>query len=343
MESSVKKYEPRNLKEVVGQEEAITGLRRYINNFKKIKKAALIYGPSGCGKTSCVYALANSFNFEIFEVNPSEFMTKDNVEKKLGNALKQRSLFFKGKIILIDELDALTKMDRGGLQAVTKLIEKISYPVIITMNDISNYKFRSLMRKCLMIEFKPLEAKVIFDFLRRVCEKEKIKYKESVLMELARRNYGDLRGALIDLEILCCGRKEVGSFDMLDYRERVRSMEDALRIIFKTRKMSIALSAFDNVRENDDEQFLWLEENIAREYSEAEDLAKAYDMLSKADVFRGRIRRWQYYRFLIYINTFLTAGIALAKEKKYKKISECKPTGKLLKLWWAKQKKKRKI
>src|SRR3989338_6163149 len=61
-------------------------------------------------------------------------------------------------------------------------------------------------------------------------------------------------------------------------------------------------------------------------------------MLSKADVFNIRIRRWQHYRFLVYINALITAGIAAAKNEKYKNLVEYKPTGRILKLWWAKQK-----
>ena len=61
-------------------------------------------------------------------------------------------------------------------------------------------------------------------------------------------------------------------------------------------------------------------------------------MLSKADVFKRRIKRWQYYRFLVYINALITAGIASAKKEKYRELVQYKPTGRILKLWWAKQK-----
>ena len=41
---------------------------------------------------------------------------------------------------------------------------------------------------------------------------------------------------------------------------------------------------------------------------------------------------------LIYINALITAGVAVSKKERYKAHVEYKPTGKLLKLWWAKQK-----
>ena len=41
---------------------------------------------------------------------------------------------------------------------------------------------------------------------------------------------------------------------------------------------------------------------------------------------------------MVYINALITAGIAVSKKEKYKTHVQYKPTGKLLKLWWAKQK-----
>ena len=97
------------------------------------------------------------------------------------------------------------------------------------------------------------------------------------------------------------------------------------------------------VAEDADEQILWLEENVPLEYDKPADVARAFDSLSKADVFRRRIRRWQHWRFLVYINALLTGGIALAKDEKYHKMVKYKPTGKILKLWWGKQKGLKKV
>ena len=121
-------------------------------------------------------------------------------------------------------------------------------------------------------------------------------------------------------------------------RNKTDTMINALFKIFKTTDPKVAITAFDTVDEKLDHQLLWLDENLPKEYTNPEDLAKAYDKLSKADVFNRRIRRWQHWRFLIYINALITAGVAVSKKEKYKKYVQYKPTGRLLKLWWAKQK-----
>src|SRR3989338_10761699 len=100
------KYAPKNAKEIIGQDDVIAKLKEFITNFKKSrKKALIIYGPTGCGKTSVAYAIANEVNCEILETNASDVRNKEQIESVVGSASKQMSLFYRSKIILIDEID----------------------------------------------------------------------------------------------------------------------------------------------------------------------------------------------------------------------------------------------
>jgi replication factor C large subunit len=80
---------------------------------------------------------------------------------------------------------------------------------------------------------------------------------------------------------------------------------------------------------------LWIDKNLPEEYTNPADLSRAYDFLSKADIFSRRITRWQHWRFMVYINALITAGVAVSKDKKYDKFVEYKPTGRILKIYWA--------
>jgi len=349
MQPLVHKHKPKTTKDVFGQDDVLAKLRSFILNFKKEKKnSALIYGSSGTGKTSSVYAIANEIGYEVVEVNASDFRNAEQINQKVGNAIKQQSLFAKGKIILVDEIDGLHgHEDRGGVQAIAKLIEDSSYPIILTATNPFDNKFSTLRSKSNLMEFKQLDYLSIFKILKRICEHEKIKYDEDVLKALSRRAGGDARAAINDLQTLAHEKRELTkeSLEELADRNKLENIMTALNKIFKTTDLKIAISAFDNVKEELDEQLLWIDENLPKEYTRPEDLAKAYEMLSKADVFSRRIRRWQHYRFLVYINALITAGIASAKKEKYRHLAEYKPTGRILKLWWAKQKaaKKREI
>ncbi len=342
MHTYTKKFTPEKLSDIIGQDKALKELKDFIVNFKKQrKKAALVYGVPGVGKTSSIYTIANELGLEILEVNASDFRNTEQINSKIGVAVGQQSLFFKSKVILVDEIDGLSgTKDRGGIQAIVKLFEKTAFPIVLTAINPWPHKFSTLRRKTNMIEFEPLDASSIYKILKKICDSEKIKYEDSVLKGLARRSGTDARAAINDLQTLTIETSELTkkSLEELYERNKVESIISALMKVFKTTDPKVALKAFENVEENMDEQKLWLDENLPKEYLKAEDLAKAYDKLSKSDVFNRRIRRWQHYRFLVYINDLLTAGIALSQDKTYNHRVQYKPTVKLLKIWWANQK-----
>ncbi len=341
MQPLTHKYTPKTAKEIFGQDENLSKLKNFIINFKREKKnSALLYGPSGTGKTCSIYAIANELGLEVIEVNASDFRNAEQINQKVGNAIKQQSLFAKGKVILVDEVDGLSgHRDRGGVQAITKLIEDSTYPIILTATNPFENKFSSLRSKANLIEFKQLDYLSIFSILKNISSHEKIKCEDEILKALSRRAGGDARAAINDLQTLTQNSELTKeSLEELSERNKTDNIMTALNKIFKTTDLKIAISAFDNVDEDLDEQLLWIDENLPKEYTKPEELAKAYEMLSKADVFSRRIRRWQHYRFLVYINALITAGIASAKKEKYKELVQYKPTGRILKLWWAKQK-----
>ena len=339
-QSWIIKYEPKTEKEIIGQDEALKQLDNFITSYKKQKKkAAFIYGPSGCGKTILAKVLARKHNLELIEVNASDYRTKEQIEERIGNAIKQQSLFSVGKLILIDEIDGLSGMkDRGALTTIADLMKDSKFPIICTATDPYDQKFSGFRAKTMLIECNTLDHNTIAIMLKFICDKEKIKYEELALKGLARRSGGDMRAAINDLQGLATnGSITQKQLEELSERLHMESMPNALIKVFKNSDPKVALSAFDNVSEDTDQQFLWISENLPKEY-EKKDLARAYDHVSRADVFRGRISRWQHWRFLTYINTFLTAGIATAKDAKSKGFVQYSPTMRLIKIWQANMK-----
>ena len=66
MQPYTHKYTAKSAKDILGQDEAIAKLKKFIVNFSNEKKnSALIYGSSGTGKTSSVYAIANELGNEV--------------------------------------------------------------------------------------------------------------------------------------------------------------------------------------------------------------------------------------------------------------------------------------
>ncbi|MBN1503085.1 replication factor C large subunit [Candidatus Woesearchaeota archaeon] len=342
MEPWVIKYRPRQLSDIQGQDSAVTRLKDFVLNFRKQKnKAALLYGPTGCGKTAAVYALANEFDYEVIEINASDARNKDAIEQKLGPAIRQQSLFSKGKIILVEEIDGIAgRKDRGGLQTVNRLMSITSFPIIFTANDPWDSKFSTLRRKSEMIEFRTLAYTSVRAVLRSICGNEQIKYNDMALTMLSRHAAGDLRGAITDLQTLAQYSRTLSkeAVDEISARRKTDSMINALMRVLKTTNPEIALKAYDNVEEDHEQIFLWLDENLPKEYSKTEDIAKAYENMSLADVYRGRIRRWQHWRFLVYIYNLLSAGVAISKIEKYHGFTKYARPKRIFKIWQANRK-----
>lgn len=332
------KHKPRKLNEIVGQREAKVYVLDFIKNFRKQKKKALLfYGPAGCGKTCFVYALTSELGFELVELNASDFRNKQQIHNIIGEAIAQQSLFSKSKLILVDELEGISgTKDRGGLQELMRLIETTSWPILLVTNDASQEKLRHLRSKVQLVKFKPLDKAEIFGLLQKICKKEKLSITKEAFEVLAGIARGDARAAINDLQTLAMG-KEITRKDVttLSLREKAESIHDALNLIFTTKQ---ALGAFDNVDADMGDIFLWLDENLPLAYKSSE-LPEAYDILSKADTLRGRIRRQQHWRFLVYIMALLSQGIALAKhtETVSKQNLVFKQPSRLLKIWIAKQ------
>ena len=338
--SWVKKYEPGDPSEILGQP-GLQDLEKFINNFKgQKKKALLLYGTPGCGKTSSVYTLANKYGLEVVEVNASEFRNSEQIKLKVGNALKQQSLFTKGKVILVDEVDGISgTKDRGGVGEVVTLIADASFPIILTANNPWHSKFSSLRRKCTLVQFETLDYSIVFEVLKKICEQEGVSFDEKALKTLARKADGDLRAGINDLQTLSQAEKKLDMAMVEDSSDRIRkeSMLKALVKVFKGSDVKVALEAFDHVDEDFDKWILWVTENLPLEYKGA-DLAEAYEWVSKADVFRGRIRRWQYWRFLVYVKQLLTAGVCVSKKEKQKGFVQYQQTQRLLAIWKANMK-----
>jgi replication factor C large subunit len=333
------KYLPKETKDLVGQDSAIKELKNYISNYMgQAKKAALIYGSSGSGKTSSVYAIANELELEIIEVNASDFRNSDQITSIIGSATKQLSLFAKGKIILVDEIDGLSgTKDRGGIQALTKTIESSSFPIILTATEPYNQKLSTLRSKCMLISYETLSYTAIFEKLSYIAKKEDIKFDETSLKSLARRAGGDMRAAINDLQTLTAhkGSFEKTDLDELSERMQTESVPSALVKILKTINTEIALHALDNINEDQDAVMLWIDENLPLEYNKPEELYNAYNYLSRADVFKRRIRRWQHWRFMVYINALVTAGVAVSKTSKNPEFIQYRQSMRPLRIWQA--------
>ena len=135
-------------------------------------------------------------------------------------------------------------------------------------------------------------------------------------MQFAQLCDGDVRSALIDLEVL--GELTESSLETLSQRSREENIFNTLKVIFKTTDIKNVLTALENSDKDSSELLLWLHENLAEEYTNISDLAQAYEALSKADLFSARTLRRQSMSLKKYESIGII-GVSLSKKTRYNK------------------------
>ncbi|MDD5700138.1 MAG: replication factor C large subunit [Candidatus Nanoarchaeia archaeon] len=333
-------YRPKKLSEIKGQEEAIDKMRNFLHNFGQGKKAIILYGPTGTGKTTLAYVVAAETDSEIFELNASDLRDRNRLNEVLKPAIEQKSLTNEKKIILVDEVDGISKDDFGGLSELMELVESTTWPMILTANDIWDKNFSQLRKQCEVIQFREIDYKTIKEVLNLILKKENKSLDTNILTGISIKAKGDMRAAINDLQI-ASGMED--PFKILENdRNKETDIFNALRLIFKDKPNDNTLRIFDSVNMPIDQIMLWIEENIPAEYK-GEELQKAYDALSMADVFKGRIYKQQYWRFLVYENILLSYGIAAAKEGVKRGFTNYRKPERILKIWMNNQRIAKKV
>ena len=330
MTTWTEKYRPICFVDINGQEEAVAKIKDFIKTFPLKKRAIILYGPPGTGKTTIAHVTANEKNLEMFELNASDLRNKPQLKETLKPAIEQQSLLKKGKILLIDEVDGINESDRGGIQEIIDLIDKSEHPIIITANDIWNKKFSPLRKECQMIELKELDYKIIKDILTNILRKEKKFIDNEILTKIALNSKGDVRAAINDLQTI--SELEKPSEILFSERNKETDIFNALKKVFKSKATKETLEIFDSVNMPIDEIILWIEKNIPKEY-QGKELNRAYELLSKVDIFKGRIYKQQYWRFLVYENIFLSYGISSSKKKANTSFTSYQRPSRILKIW----------
>jgi replication factor C large subunit len=315
------KHKPKSLSEVVGNEEAIQRLAGWVKSWNKgvpKRRAAFLYGPPGIGKTVAVEALANDLNMELVERNASDYRTEEAVQKFAGLASQSGTLFGKKRLILFDEVDGITgREDRGGVGAITQIAKAALVPIILIANNAYDQRLGSLRYYCEAIEFKKPAVGAVLKHLKRIIDREGIKADEAALKFIAQRSEGDVRSAVNDLQALAQGKTTLTYDDVswLAYRDRKEAIFNILRMIFYGKSVDQAKHAVDMADVDPDMLFEWIYENLPHHLRDPHDLANAMNSLATADLYRGRIVRTQNWVFTRYVIDFMTAGVAMAREK----------------------------
>ena len=157
----VEKYRPKSFAEIKGQTEAINKIKTFLLSFPNPKRACLLSGPPGIGKTTIALAAAKEVNAELFELNASDLRNKNKLKEILRPATEQKSLVKSKKIILVDEVDGISLVDRGGIQELLTIVELANQPMIIVANNAWDRRLTKLRSKCEHVKLKEIEERIM--------------------------------------------------------------------------------------------------------------------------------------------------------------------------------------
>lgn len=316
------KYRPKSLADYIGQKDAVSEFVSWVKTWEP-GSAVIFHGPPGVGKTSLVYAFAIQNGLDLIETNASDLRSSKELRETMRSSVSQKSLSNRGKIFLFDEIDGLSGYeDKGGVGEMIRIIGETRYPVVLIANDPYDKKLFELRKKVDLIQFKKLTVWDVMKKLQNIANSEKVFVNRDHVHEIAKKSGGDLRSAINDLEIIKGSIKSVSEdVKMIGLRNREVSIFDAVREVFKTDTARKAKDAIGGVKKDPEEIFWWIENNITNEYEDLEEIAAAYEMLSRADIFRQRIRSRQNWKFLAYMIDLMTAGVSVSKKAPYKKFT----------------------
>ena len=202
MKALYRRYRPKTLAEVIGQEQITSVLEKSLKNHK-ISHAYLFIGPRGTGKTSVARILAheiNGFKYEleddyldIIEIDAASNTGVDNIRD-----LRERAIIAptkgKFKVYIIDEVHMLSK---SAFNALLKTLEEPPEHVVFIMATTDAHKVPiTITSRSQVYAFKLANPSTMFDHLKDICKKEKIKITDDAIKIVVKRGGGSFRDSL---------------------------------------------------------------------------------------------------------------------------------------------------
>jgi replication factor C large subunit len=340
----VEKYRPKKAADVVGNDEARTAFVEWLKNKRRSKKAVLLYGPPGVGKTTLVNAAANDYGLKVIEMNASDTRSEKAINKiaKPATAFVGLDTFSsesKGNILFMDEVDGIAgNQDRGGVSAIIKIVEASRIPVIMAANDPDLQKLRPLKKVSALIRFHQVRIPLIILTLQKICQKELINAEFEALARIAQNSGGDVRSAINDLQGLAEPSKTLTVQDTLALSARNKdiNLEETLRKYFSAKSLLEAVILLSYSSVDYDDLLMAVGDNLPLRYTDPTTLALAYDYVSQADMYRGRIGTENWHLLRYFYNSLAEA--AAVSPRTYKPFTLISPPIRVITLFWTKGK-----
>ena len=272
-----------NINHILHREIQVEFIKNILYNFEKnkldltTKKGIYIYGVPGTGKTMFISKILKEMNYDIIKYDAGDIRNKSIIETISKHNMADKnimSLFHKKAkplAIVMDEIDGMNNGDKGGINALIKIIRpkktKKQKLEEVTMNPIiciGNYhvdkKMKELMKVCHLVELKtPTKAEMV-SLIDKIIPNIEETVKEEIILFIQ----GDLRKLQTIYDFYKNNNNELNYsilqniFHLKSYNEDTRkitkklinnhySLEDHLTIMNETDRTIVGLLWHENI------------------------------------------------------------------------------------------------
>ncbi len=229
----VEKYRPQTLDDIIGQEQIVGRLKRYVeeNSMPNI----MFTGSAGVGKTTSALALSKSLLGEYWqqnflELNASDARGIDTVRNEIKSFCKLKAIGAPFRIIFLDEVDNMTKDAQQALRREMEMYTKTS-SFILSCNYSSKI-IDPIQSRCAIFRFTPIKAIDIINRLKYIAQQEGLEVEQSALENIVYFTQGDMRKSINILQASTTTDNKVTDETVYDVISRAKP-RDVRKIINK--------------------------------------------------------------------------------------------------------------
>jgi DNA polymerase III delta prime subunit len=161
----------------------------------------LLYGPPGTGKTTTIINLINEYQrlkknkSLVIHLNASDERGIDIIRNQIYQFVKTKNLFEIGfKFVVLDEVDYMTKNAQQALKYLLQICGN-NVKFFLICNYISKIEL-SLQHEFVCIRFNQLPKTKIREFIREICDKEKLNISDQNIDTIQNLHKSDIRSMI---------------------------------------------------------------------------------------------------------------------------------------------------
>jgi len=294
------KYRPKNLLEMIGNEEAKESFVNWIGKWVKGTKPLLLVGPPGIGKTTMAILGSKLFNYDLISLNASDVRTKQRIQDVLNPVMGNTTVLGK-PMIFVDEVDGIHgRSDYGGVEALVDILKEPTVPIVLAANSETSDKMKSIKKVTTTVKMRPIPPRLMRFYLEEILRREGASLQIGSLIKLVLNSRGDIRSMLNSAQAL------IGGFEpQTDRSFETTDMESAVNAFFKAKSVDEATVILYSLRIDPQEKINAFYSSVITSPISKVDMQEMLDVISEADVLYGKIVRNQEWRLLRYLDSIL--------------------------------------